>query len=37
MKKILNLAAKYAAPALVGAVLALALDRRGHVPSFLKF
>jgi hypothetical protein len=37
MNQVISYAKKYAVPALVGALIALALDKRGHVPAFLKF
>lgn len=37
MQKVVSMASKYAVPVLVGALVALALDKRGHVPAFLKF
>jgi hypothetical protein len=37
MDKVISYAKRYGLPALVGALLALALDKRGHVPAILKF
>lgn len=37
MEKAIKLVSKYAVPVVVGALVALALDKRGHVPAFLKF